>query len=72
MKNIIYLLLLSVFLIACDTSSTKKEVEENNKEKLAADYKSIEVEIEGMTCEIGCAKSIESNFQKWKVLPMQM
>ena len=44
-----------------DANINKSGIE---KQEIAASYKSIEVEIEGMTCEIGCAKTIESKLSK--------
>ncbi len=66
MKKIIYILIISFITISCndvkkDTSNNKKEV---TKPAIAASYKSIEVDIEGMTCEIGCARTIQSKLSK--------
>ncbi len=57
---------LSVFMFSCNTSQKENE---NIKGKTAAKSKvenleKIEIEIEGMTCEIGCAKLIESKLAK--------
>ncbi len=57
---------LSVFIFSCNTSQKENE---NIKGKTAAKSKvenleKIEIEIEGMTCEIGCAKLIESKLAK--------
>lgn len=53
-------------LFSCNDN--KKEVSGENtgieKQEIAASYKSITIEIEGMTCEIGCAKTIESKLSK--------
>ena len=66
MKNIISILAISILLMSC--SETKKETAiekpEVKTEELAANYKSIEVNIEGMTCEIGCARTIQSKLSK--------
>ena len=58
-------------MIACITFScteTKKETTlkkpEAKETTIAAVYKSLEVEIEGMTCEIGCARTIQSKLSK--------
>ena len=62
---------LSIFFISCalfSCNETKKEASieksEISKQEIAANLKSIEVEIEGMTCEIGCAKLIQSKVSK--------
>lgn len=67
MKKTLYILSLLVVIISCD--NTKRESEKNEptveKEELAVNLKSIEVEIEGMTCEIGCARTIQSKLSKF-------
>ena len=68
MKKALYILSIAFVLFSCndakkDVSSEKSGME---KQEVAANYKSIEVEIEGMTCEIGCAKTIESKLSKTK------
>lgn len=55
MKKIILILTMAFLAISCN---------ETEKKEVAAVYKSVEVEIEGMTCEIGCAKLIESKLSK--------
>lgn len=66
MKKAIYILSIAFVLLSCNDA--KKEVSEEKsgieKQEVAANYKTIEVEIEGMTCEIGCAKTIESKLSK--------
>jgi Cu+-exporting ATPase len=66
LKKIISYLIVVFALISCN--ETKKEITHEKpateKQELAAVYKSVEVEIEGMTCEIGCAKLIESKLSK--------
>jgi len=66
MKKVISILAIVFFLFSCNDG--KKEVSDKNygieKQEVAANYKTIEVEIEGMTCEIGCAKTIESKLSK--------
>jgi Cu+-exporting ATPase len=68
MKTSISILAIAFMLFSCDDA--KKEVTNDKsgieKQELAASYKTIEVEIEGMTCEIGCAKTIESKLSKTK------
>ncbi|NLP57819.1 heavy-metal-associated domain-containing protein [Lutibacter sp. B1] len=66
MKKLTLLFFSIFFLISCNEA--KKEASpENQKEKkedIVANYKSVEVDIEGMTCEIGCARTIESKLSK--------
>jgi Cu+-exporting ATPase len=66
MKNLFSILALAIFLFSCNDA--KKEISNEKlgieKQEVAANYKTIEVEIEGMTCEIGCAKTIESKLSK--------
>ena len=68
MKKIAYILFVSVIFIACNQNSKKQSTEvstpETEASKVAANYKSIEVDIEGMTCEIGCARTIQSKLSK--------
>ena len=66
MKKIILLFALSIFVFSCSETTkkptSKKEVK--NTKEMAANYKSLEVDIEGMTCEIGCARTIQSKLSK--------
>ncbi|MBE0423552.1 MAG: heavy-metal-associated domain-containing protein [Lutibacter sp.] len=66
MKKTIYILSMAFVLFSCNDA--KKEVSSEKsgieKQEVAVNYKSIAIEIEGMTCEIGCAKTIESKLSK--------
>ncbi|MFO7672803.1 MAG: heavy metal-associated domain-containing protein [Lutibacter sp.] len=66
MKKAMYILSIAFVFFSCNDA--KKEVSNDKsgieKQEVAANYKTIEVEIEGMTCEIGCAKIIESKLSK--------
>ncbi|MFZ2432653.1 MAG: heavy metal-associated domain-containing protein [Lutibacter sp.] len=66
MKKAMYILSIAFMLFSCNDSKKEVSVEKSGieKQEVAANYKSIEVEIEGMTCEIGCAKTIESKLSK--------
>jgi Cu+-exporting ATPase len=66
MKKIISLLLLTFVIISCgDKKNTLKPEKSNTKkEQVAANLKSVEVDIKGMTCEIGCARTIQSKLSK--------
>ncbi len=66
MRKAISIITLAFVLFSCNEAKKNSAVEKSGIEKreVAAIYKSIEVEIEGMTCEIGCAKTIESKLSK--------
>lgn len=66
MKKIASILIILMVTLSC-SNSKKNSAEENNNlktQKVATNYKSIEVDIEGMTCEIGCARLIQSKLSK--------
>lgn len=65
MKNSLIIFIISIVLFSCN--ETKKEtVKEKAVEakEVAANLKSVEIDIEGMTCEIGCARTIQSKLSK--------
>jgi len=66
MKKYISFLALIVLLFSCENVKKETSLDDSNtpKKEIAADYKNIEVTIEGMTCEIGCARTIESKLSK--------
>ena len=72
LKNIIGLLLLSVFISACKNETAPEiktvEIETTTQEASILDpnatYAKAEFTIEGMTCAMGCAKSIEKKMAK--------
>ncbi|MFL0353420.1 heavy-metal-associated domain-containing protein [Xanthomarina sp. GH4-25] len=72
LKNIIGLLLLTVFITACKNETTPEVVTietETPTEEVAtldpnATYAKAEFTIEGMTCAMGCAKTIEKKMAK--------
>ncbi len=54
-----------VLLLMCSFFSCKKEeVISDKKEVIALATESVSIHISGMTCEIGCAKTIESKLSK--------
>ena len=66
MKSL-FSLLFCLLLVSCGESKKSEEIQpEKNAstEVLAANYKSLEIEIDGMTCEIGCARTIQSKLSK--------
>jgi len=65
MRNLIYTLILCFTFLSCKEEIKKVDsTTEVSTEEIAANLKSIEVEIEGMTCEIGCARLIQSKLSK--------
>ena len=66
MKKIFLLLSLGFIAIGCneikkEKASEKNEIQHSN---LAENHKNLEIGIEGMTCEIGCARTIQSKLSK--------
>ncbi|MFK5957344.1 MAG: heavy metal-associated domain-containing protein [Lutibacter sp.] len=63
-----YLSILIVFFVLFSCNETKKENIKKDtdvkSQEIAAVYQNLEVKIEGMTCEIGCARLIESKLSK--------
>ncbi len=66
MKKLFTLLLLTFFILACGDKkpSTNKEKTSIKTERVAVNLKSVAIDIEGMTCEIGCARTIQSKLSK--------
>ena len=64
-NKILFVVVLSIFFISCGNDKTEAEKNEAVAEKvLAENVKNIEVQIKGMTCEIGCARLIQSKLYK--------
>ena len=68
--NLLLFILLFVVLVftSCKNKVEDQSINDNNSvksEKLAvADVKKVSLNIEGMTCEIGCARTIQSKLSK--------
>lgn len=60
-KYLCIALLSIITLTSCGASSDKKKTEETT---ISANLETVSLAIEGMTCEIGCAKTIESKISK--------
>ena len=59
------LILISVIFASCEKSKDQKpQPLEKQSEIAEADVKTVKLEIKGMTCEIGCAKLIQSKLYK--------
>lgn len=64
-KKVFYFTLLVAGLVACNAKKEEKiEAPLEKVEEIAQNLKNVEVEIEGMTCEIGCARLIQSKLSK--------
>ena len=60
-RNIAFIALIAIFALSCKEEATS-EVKENatvKTEDLAENLETATMSIEGMTCEVGCAKLIE-------------
>lgn len=64
MKTIFLFFMASITLTSCNEVKQQDTTVEKIAE--APKYQSIEVLIDGMTCEIGCARTIESKISKLK------
>jgi len=65
--KILAVAVLSIFFVACGNDKPKTENTKVKTEKLLTEnLKNIEVQIQGMTCEIGCARLIQSKLYKAK------
>ena len=55
-----------LFFISCDSSKKPGEnhEEKNKSEVIAENIREVKVDIKGMTCEIGCARLIQSKLYK--------
>ena len=66
MKKVLSILIIACALFSCNKTKKETGIEKSeiSQQEIAANLKSIEVEIEGMTCEIGCARTIQSKLSK--------
>lgn len=62
-KIIVMLLFVAVTYIGCDNANKKQDNKEN-KNVIAANTDTFSVNVSGMSCEMGCAKTIESKLAK--------
>jgi len=65
-KIIVFISILSVFTSCQEkqNTTTEKKTDNNHTEQLAINLKKVALDIEGMTCEIGCARTIQSKLSK--------
>lgn len=64
MKYVLTLLICALVFTSCGEKVKHKEVSPEVFSKKEVALKNIEVDIEGMTCEIGCARLIQSKLSK--------
>ena len=66
MKKVLSILIIACALFSCNETKKETGIEKSeiSQQEIAANLKSIEVDIEGMTCEIGCARIIQSKLSK--------
>jgi Cu+-exporting ATPase len=64
--KILYVFIITTVIVSCNTNKEKRiePSQKEEKKELVQDVKNIEVEITGMTCEIGCARLIQSKLYK--------
>jgi len=64
-KSALYISLFFILFMACTNEKADKAMNKEVVEKeMAENLKNVEVQIKGMTCEIGCAKLIQSKLYK--------
>ncbi|NNC69701.1 MAG: heavy-metal-associated domain-containing protein [Flavobacteriaceae bacterium] len=62
-----------VVFVACNkTSHTKAAKDEVVAQGAVADMKKVSLDIDGMTCEIGCARTIQSKLSKMEGVKMAL
>ncbi len=68
LKIVIALFTLVMFFYSCEKKAGENTIEvkatEKNEISADADLKKVALNIEGMTCEIGCARTIQSKLSK--------
>jgi Cu+-exporting ATPase len=66
-RKLLFVAFAGMLLVSCGKSTTKNEKVTSNLEKsenLAVNLEKVAINIEGMTCEIGCARTIQSKLSK--------
>lgn len=65
LKNIsVFIVLLTVFAACNETKDKKVQKKDVLAQEATANMKKVALDIEGMTCEIGCARTIQSKLSK--------
>lgn len=63
--NIFLLASLTLFFVSCESDKkTEPTVQESSEKEVVQNLRKIKVDIKGMTCEIGCARLIQSKLYK--------
>jgi len=65
--KLVTLLCVILLIVSCEKKAEEKSVEAKTTKKnesAATDLKKVALNIEGMTCEIGCARTIQSKLSK--------
>ena len=67
-NKFMFLLLASVIFVSCEGKGSKENLKgslpESGSETVSEEMRTVEIDISGMTCEIGCAKLIQSKLYK--------
>ena len=65
-RSILVLSLAGIVLLSCEkkNDTEDKTIAVNETKEMAVNLKKVSLEIEGMTCQIGCAKTIQSKLAK--------
>lgn len=68
MKKIVFLIAVITCFISCNQqhNTSANKTESSKKLTMTPVFETYEMDIEGMTCEIGCARTIESKLSKTK------
>lgn len=71
-RKFLFIALTGMVLISCNEAKTTATTatEASSDTELAVNLKTVSIDIEGMTCEIGCAKTIESKLSKTEGVTM--
>ena len=67
LRKLLFVTFAGMLFVSCGKSTTKSEKVTTNLEKsqnLAINLEKVAINIEGMTCEIGCARTIQSKLSK--------
>ncbi len=64
-KSIFFLSLVVIVFFSCaKTTSSEAKIAVKETKEMAVNLKKVSLDIEGMTCQIGCAKTIQSKLAK--------
>ncbi len=66
LKSILFSFIIIAFTYSCNNKEAKNSTINTSKVVKTPNYEKMEFHIKGMTCEIGCARLIESKLSKTK------